>query len=92
MVDKLLVPSKNEIKLFFRDESIKINSSLNVYLSAKLKMRILSKAPVAPLIRKGSYQEEQKSFGNLDFENMGDAMLTEPATGNNDREDYATHL
>ena len=65
LVDKLLTPCKNEIKLFFRDEEIKINSSLNVYLSAKLKMRIMSKDPAEPLIRKGSFQEEQK--GDLYF-------------------------
>jgi hypothetical protein len=55
LVDKLLVPSKNEIKEFFRDEEIKINASLNVYLSAKLKMRILTNGPAEPLIRKGSF-------------------------------------
>ena len=55
LVDKLLVPSKSQLKLFFRDQNIKINASLNVYLSAKLKMRILTKEPAEPLIRKGSF-------------------------------------
>jgi len=62
-----MVPSKGEVKEFFRDETIKINSSLNVYLSAKLKMRILIKAPAEPLIRKGSFQEEVK-LNDLDFD------------------------
>ena len=68
LVAQLLVPAKGEIKEFFRDEEIKINASLNIYLSAKLKMRIISSGPAQPLIRKGSFQEEEKSNA-LDFEN-----------------------
>ena len=38
----------------------------------------MSKAPAESLIRKGSFQEEQK--GDLDFKDS-DVLQTEPATG-----------
>ena len=50
-------------------------------------MRIITKNPKEPLIRKGSFQEEQK--GDLDFYNS-QVLATEPA-GNHDG-DFNTHL